>query len=186
MDRFQGDEADIVIASLVVDEYSRTPFVKLVNRMIVLLSRARLGMYILGNTGYFENSRQEIKHWQRTFTLLQEPPASTDNADKRVETFDKPRVGPKLPLCCPQHPESTFDAERAKELQLGFCGITCQVRLPCNHPCGLKCHWPQEKHNKKCVAMVASPCARHEADITCESVFANSSFDALAECDSLT
>jgi hypothetical protein len=34
VDRFQGDEADIVIISLVVDENSRTPFVKLVNRMI--------------------------------------------------------------------------------------------------------------------------------------------------------
>lgn len=35
VDRFQGDEADIVIASLVVDEKSRTQFVKLQNRMIV-------------------------------------------------------------------------------------------------------------------------------------------------------
>ncbi|CAK9039188.1 NFX1-type zinc finger-containing protein 1 [Durusdinium trenchii] len=71
VDRFQGDEGDVVIASLVVDEHSRTPFVKLQNRMIVLLSRARLGMYILGNTGYFENSRPE-KHWQRTFEILQD------------------------------------------------------------------------------------------------------------------
>ena len=35
VDRFQGDEADVVIASLVVDEKSRTQFVKLQNRMIV-------------------------------------------------------------------------------------------------------------------------------------------------------
>ncbi|OLP77490.1 NFX1-type zinc finger-containing protein 1 [Symbiodinium microadriaticum] len=175
VDRFQGDEADIVIASLVVDEHSRTPFVKLVNRMIVLLSRARLGMYILGNTGYFENSRQEIKHWQRTFALLQEPASKTDNADPGVaEVFERPRVGSKLPLCCPQHPQSVFDAVKAEELKLGFCGVPCQVRLPCSHPCGLKCHWPQQKHNKKCMAAVPSPCARHEADVTCESVFANS------------
>ena len=33
----------------VVDEHSKTPFVKLQNRMIVLLSRARLGMYVLGS-----------------------------------------------------------------------------------------------------------------------------------------
>lgn len=82
VDRFQGDEGDVVIASLVswqdifciflrcfylrnfgrlyifhfmsldqvVDERSKTPFVKLQNRMIVLLSRARLGMYILGSS----------------------------------------------------------------------------------------------------------------------------------------
>ena len=35
VDRFQGDEADVVIASLVVDEKSCTQFVKLQNRMIV-------------------------------------------------------------------------------------------------------------------------------------------------------
>ena len=175
MDRFQGDEADIVIASLVVDENSRTPFVKLVNRMIVLLSRARIGMYILGNTGYFENSRQDIKHWHRTFALLQEPANSCDSADRRLaETFEKSRVGSKLPLCCPQHTQSKFDAARATEVQLGFCEVLCQVPLPCSHPCGLKCHWPLQKHNKQCQAMVASPCARHEVDITCQSVFANS------------
>lgn len=41
VDRFQGDEADIVIISLVIDGKSRTPFLQLENRMIVLLSRAR-------------------------------------------------------------------------------------------------------------------------------------------------
>ena len=43
VDRFQGDEADIVILSLVIDAVSNTPFVRLVNRMIVALSRPRLG-----------------------------------------------------------------------------------------------------------------------------------------------
>ena len=56
VDRFQGDEEDVVICSLVVDEKSNTGFVKLVNRMIVLLSRARLGLYIIGNVGYFEGN----------------------------------------------------------------------------------------------------------------------------------
>ena len=43
--------SSVMMASIfqVVDEHSKTPFVKLQNRMIVLLSRARLGMYILGN-----------------------------------------------------------------------------------------------------------------------------------------
>ena len=49
VDRFQGDEEDVIIISLVVDSESKTNFVKIQNRMIVLLSRARLGMYILGN-----------------------------------------------------------------------------------------------------------------------------------------
>ena len=39
--------------SQVIDGKSHTPFVKLVNRMIVLLSRARIGMFIVGNVDYF-------------------------------------------------------------------------------------------------------------------------------------
>lgn len=42
VDRFQGDEADVVIASLVVDEKSRSGFVKVQNRMIVSSPRFRL------------------------------------------------------------------------------------------------------------------------------------------------
>lgn len=64
VDRFQGDESDIVLISLVVDKNSRTPFVKLQNRMIVLLSRARLGMYIFGNLSYFEEN-ETPEHWVR-------------------------------------------------------------------------------------------------------------------------
>ncbi|KAL8000478.1 putative P-loop containing nucleoside triphosphate hydrolase, DNA2/NAM7 helicase, AAA [Plasmopara halstedii] len=52
VDRFQGDEADIVIISLVIDGKSRTSFVKLQNRIIVLLSRARLALYVMGNIEY--------------------------------------------------------------------------------------------------------------------------------------
>ena len=67
VDRFQGDEGDIILASLVVDEGSRTPFVRLVNRMIVLLSRARIAMYIVGNLSYFTNDTPE--HWVSTLHL---------------------------------------------------------------------------------------------------------------------
>ena len=88
VDRFQGDEADVVIASLVVDERSRSPFVKLQNRMIVLLSRARIGCFILGNIGYFENNRntggQNAKHWMKTVELLKSPPQESDNAQSKT------------------------------------------------------------------------------------------------------
>ena len=74
VDRFQGDKADTIIVSLVVDEKSRTQFVKLQNRMVVLLSRARTCCFLLGNTGHFENNRKggskDMKHWMRIFEIL--------------------------------------------------------------------------------------------------------------------
>jgi hypothetical protein len=92
VDRFQGDEADVVIASLVVDERSRTQFVKLQNRMIVLLSRARIGCYVLGNIGYFNNARhaggKDARHWMRTFEMLERPAESSDNATEKTITVN--------------------------------------------------------------------------------------------------
>ena len=101
VDRFQGDEEDIVICSLVVDQKSKTCFVKLVNRMIVLLSRARLGLYILGNVGYFEKDPRSLpSHWAETFRLLQDPaPSDTDETLTVGSTAmvpPKPRTGGEL------------------------------------------------------------------------------------------
>ncbi|DBA01664.1 TPA: hypothetical protein N0F65_010315 [Lagenidium giganteum] len=72
VDRFQGDEADVVIVSLV---NRKTPFEKLRNRMIVLLSRARIEMYIVGNATDF----RESQHWQTVMEVLSRP-APSDSA----------------------------------------------------------------------------------------------------------
>ncbi|OQR96792.1 hypothetical protein THRCLA_21982 [Thraustotheca clavata] len=173
VDRFQGDEADIVIASLVIDSKSHTPFVKLVNRMIVLLSRARIGMYIIGNIGYFEQSKQEIAHWQNTLTMLRSS-GENDSAVDNTLLFDECRVGPKLPICCPIHTsESVVHASRPEELKLGFCNVMCNETLPCSHPCGLRCHWPTITHNKSCPVVMIAPCTRHSFEITCSKLYSN-------------
>ena len=173
VDRFQGDEEDIVIASLVVDENSKTGFgksgalmahlhlvernskylnirwflVKIVNRLVVLLSRARLGLYVLGNIGYFE-SNGIPKHWGTTFERLQLK-ADDDSADAgNEEAFDAARTGPRLPLCCPVHRNVRAYATSASTLQRSFCKESCQHVLQCGHTCSLDCHWPQKQHNQ--------------------------------------
>lgn len=51
VDNFQGEEAKIVVVSLVrSNKQNRPGFLKTANRINVLLSRAQHGMYILGNT----------------------------------------------------------------------------------------------------------------------------------------
>ncbi|KAF1779378.1 P-loop containing nucleoside triphosphate hydrolase [Phytophthora cactorum] len=145
VDRFQGDEADIVIISLVIDGKSRTPFVKLQNRMIVLLSRARLGY------------------------------AESDNTEAVECTIYKgPRIGAALPICCPEHRESVALAKEERDLKLGFCTVVCSVELSCSHECGLMCHWPQvNMHNKNCSVEVESPCSRHPRVLKCSAVTAS-------------
>ncbi|RLN63252.1 hypothetical protein BBJ28_00018439 [Nothophytophthora sp. Chile5] len=172
VDRFQGDEADIVIISLVIDGKSRTPFVKLQNRMIVLLSRARLGMYIVGNKDYFDAT--ETTHWQKTLGLL-EREAESDNPEDTVCTLYKGAcIGPALPICCPEHRKSTGLAKKDRDLKLGFCTVVCSVELPCSHECGLNCHWPDvAKHNKQCSVEVESPCSQHPRILKCCAVTAS-------------
>ncbi|ETI29722.1 hypothetical protein L914_21561 [Phytophthora nicotianae] len=188
VDRFQGDEADIVIISLVIDGKSRTPFVKLQNRMIVLLSRARLGMYIIGNVDYFG----ETTHWQKTLQLL-ENGAESDNAGVvDCTTHRGPRIGPALPICCPQHRTSVALAHRERELTLGFCTVLCSTILPCSHACGIKCHWPHvDKHNKSCSIGVQSPCRRHPRLLKCSELTASTGESSVSaaltkyQCDAL-
>ncbi|KAI9990975.1 hypothetical protein PInf_018593 [Phytophthora infestans] len=135
VDRFQGDEADIVIISLVIDGKSRTPFVKLQNRMIVLLSRARLGMYVVGNVEYFG----ETTHWKKTFEVLENDAESDNNEAVECTAYTGPRVGAALPICCPEHRESVALAMEESHLKLGFCTV-CEVESSCSrHPRVLKC-----------------------------------------------
>ncbi|KAE8993282.1 hypothetical protein PF001_g17594, partial [Phytophthora fragariae] len=179
VDRFQGDEADIVIISLVIDGKSRTPFVKLQNRMIVLLSRARLGMYVVGNVEYFG----QTEHWQKTLNLL-EKEAEPDNTEAITDctAYEGPRIGPALPICCPEHRTSVKLAKEERALTLGFCAVVCSTELPCSHDCGLMCHWPQlDKHNKRCLVEVESPCSRHPRGLKCYEVTASAGKLSIAQ-----
>ena len=188
VDRFQGDEADLVIISLVIDANSRTPFVQLVNRMIVLLSRARLAMYILGNEGYFKTCA--VEHWEHTFHILLSP-SNTDTTEGALREpclhYAGRRMGPQLPICCPRHRASSTMASTPEQLQLGFCKVKCEHTLSCTHACGLACHWPTEKHNAKCQIAVDSPCAIHPRKLICHDMTKGSHTIAYAlscyQCD---
>lgn len=172
VDRFQGDEEDIVLISLVVDSESRTPFVRLVNRMIVLLSRSRIGVYIVGNVGYFDNNRQGLSpHWSSLLQQLKDSPRTEEGE----ETYSESRVGQSFPLCCPIHRENVMQIQNPQDLKLGFCTTICQQLLPCGHGCGQQCHWPRLEHNQNCEAMVESPCKIHPGMISCVNLYANCS-----------
>lgn len=175
VDRFQGDEEDIVICSLVVDENSKTAFVKLVNRMVVLLSRARIGMYVLGNLAYFQNERNVPRHWQNTLELLEQN-GKSDSKSQDVEGEDLycgPCTGSSLPLCCPIHRNISVQASGAKDLRLGFCTEPCGGKLTCGHRCTLSCHWPTKAHIPQCRVELQSPCDDHPRVMMCHELYSH-------------
>ncbi|KAL8876961.1 MAG: hypothetical protein Q9198_004932 [Flavoplaca austrocitrina] len=86
IDNFQGEEAKVVIISLVrSNAQNKCGFLKTSNRINVLLSRAQHGMYIIGNA----RTARSVQMWVDVTDMLQQ-----DNG-----------LGPDLELQCPRHPE---------------------------------------------------------------------------------
>ncbi|KAL8869121.1 MAG: hypothetical protein Q9174_004508 [Haloplaca sp. 1 TL-2023] len=86
VDNFQGEEAKVIILSFVRSNTERRcGFLKTSNRINVSLSRARHGMYILGDA----RTAGSVPMWAKIIKLLDE----SNN------------IGDTLTLCCPRHPE---------------------------------------------------------------------------------
>ncbi|OSX56367.1 hypothetical protein POSPLADRAFT_1050853 [Postia placenta MAD-698-R-SB12] len=125
VDVFQGQEAKIVIVSLVRNsgttetQSASIGFLKSANRINVALSRAKHGLYILGNAANLRKNET----WSKII----------DEMDAREQ------IGLGFPIVCPRHPEQTQMVSKPGELSRfapgGGCLLPCEYRLPCGHNC---------------------------------------------------
>jgi AAA domain len=126
VDNFQGEEAQIVIISLVRSNMKRkVGFLKTENRINVLLSRAQHGMYLIGNTETYAN----VGMWAKVLGMLEM----------------RSSVGKALGLCCPRHPDTEIQVRQPDDFARfspeGGCQLPCDRRLSaCGHRCQAKCH----------------------------------------------
>eukprot|EP01054_Gregarina_sp_Poly1_P009913 Gregarina_sp_Poly_1__9912@NODE_649_length_6956_cov_63_385832_g380_i2_p1_GENE_NODE_649_length_6956_cov_63_385832_g380_i2NODE_649_length_6956_cov_63_385832_g380_i2_p1_ORF_typecomplete_len2146_score230_49AAA_12/PF13087_6/4_4e47AAA_11/PF13086_6/7_3e27AAA_11/PF13086_6/1_4e16AAA_30/PF13604_6/1_1e09AAA_30/PF13604_6/0_019Viral_helicase1/PF01443_18/1_1Viral_helicase1/PF01443_18/6e07AAA_19/PF13245_6/1_5e08ResIII/PF04851_15/1_1e06ResIII/PF04851_15/2_1e03UvrDhelicase/PF00580_21/3_3e05DUF2075/PF09848_9/1_2e0 len=125
-DNYQGEENDIVILSLVRNNsYKSVGFLKVKNRICVALSRARNGLFILGNSHMLEEASKE---WRQILEILKEGEHLTDGFEMR----------------CINHPNTIRKAFGAKDISrmapLGGCTEICNIRLACGHKCEQFCH----------------------------------------------
>lgn len=123
-------------------------FLKEPQRVNVLLSRARHGMYIIGNARTLVSSNRGSAVWEPILQRLQ----------------SNGRVLKGLPTTCQLHPndepivlcqKSDFRARRPN----GGCERPCSYRLPCGHACPLMCHPTDPEHHfaqRNC----SEPCRR--------------------------
>ena len=141
IDDVQGEEFLIVLLSLVRSPVSATAeqttgkaigFVAKENRINVALSRAKHGMYVVGNFGHF------AKHsplWARI----------------KEQQEKKGRIGPKLELECTPERHSCGEEKRSRNMvslpsdfdavRDGGCSKPCTTRREdCGHACASKCH----------------------------------------------
>ena len=126
VDNFQGEEAKVIIVSLVRSNQQRKiGFLRTENRINVLLSRAQHGMYLIGNTETYLN----VGMWSDVHSQLALTGA----------------VGEAIPLCCPRHPDTPILCSKpddfVRESPEGGCDLPCSGRLePCGHRCKARCH----------------------------------------------
>jgi len=126
VDNFQGEEAKIVIVSLVrSNDIHKVGFLKTTNRINVLLSRAQHGMYLVGNAETYS----KVPMWAQVLAMLR----------------SKDSVGEALELCCPRHIDTkilvTEPEDFARLSPEGGCRLACDKRLSaCGHRCEARCH----------------------------------------------
>ncbi|KAF8552897.1 hypothetical protein OG21DRAFT_1415208 [Imleria badia] len=100
VDNYQGEESDIVVTSLTRSNKSNAiGFMDSPERLNVLLSRARDGLILIGNSQTFLNSKKGGALWRQFFTLL-------DNAQYVYQGF---------PVKCERHPERVVLLKRASD-----------------------------------------------------------------------
>lgn len=136
VDKYQGEENDIILLSLVRSNAEfKVGFLNIPNRVCVALSRAKKGLYCIGNGEMLS----QVKLWSNIFHTLRE----------------KNQVGKALTLCCQNHPARQVKVSSAKDFSQapeGGCTEPCQFRLDCGHVCARVCHPYDPEHKEyKCL-----------------------------------
>ncbi|KAJ8042122.1 NFX1-type zinc finger-containing protein 1 [Holothuria leucospilota] len=133
IDNFQGEENDIILFSFVrSNEEGNIGFLKVSNRVCVALSRAKKGLYCIGN-----------------FTLLSEQSELWKVITENLR--ESGSIGPSLKLVCRNHPQRFADVSCSGDFRMapdGGCTKPCAARLNCGHTCQKKCH-PEDREHRK-------------------------------------
>ena len=133
VDKYQGEENDIVVLSLVRSNIDgNIGFLEQANRICVALSRAKKGLYIIGNA---RKLAEQSTLWGGIIN------------DLKKEQL----IGKGLLLYCQNHPEKKIHAitcDDFKQAPEGGCQETCDIRLCCGHVCERKCHILDSSHRK--------------------------------------
>ncbi|KAK6055660.1 NF-X1 type zinc finger [Cooperia oncophora] len=142
VDGFQGKENRIVIVSLVRSMMDGIGFLEVRNRITVALTRARHGMYVIGNLVYLADCSS---FWRQLGT----------------DMYDKGFADSFLPIRCQRHgnvQKIEHPNEFAEKSPEGGCMEICDAELPCGHNCPRRCH-PNDDHDTwKCTGQCMRRC----------------------------
>ena len=135
VDDFQGEENEIILLSLVRSNSDGIiGFLGIENRVCVSLSRAKKGLYVIGNLSMLREGKGIYTKWPEVIHHLE----------------NEKCVGPALPLYCQNHSEDKIAVRNPQDFLRrpeGGCTRVCGLRLSCGHTCERICH-PRDKEHR--------------------------------------
>jgi hypothetical protein len=152
LDNYQGEESDIILLSLVRNnDENKIGFLSIENRVCVALSRAKNGLYIMGNMSQLCS---DSKLWRQIKTSLEKQKA----------------LGAELPLRCCIHQDQVTRVKSHVDFYAvaeGGCSKRCEMDLQCGHKCTYLCHIRDRSHvTYKCHSICnKNLCTKDEAHI---------------------
>lgn len=136
IDSYQGLQSDVVILSLVrSNRQASVGFLQETNRVVVALTRARHGLFILGDAALLDSwcngrkgrGKPGAEMWTSVLATLEHGGS----------------IGDALPLVCQRHPNQVTMVREAGDfvgVSDGGCTLPCEERLDCGHQCPQRCH----------------------------------------------
>ena len=149
IDNFQGEEADIVDISLVrSNPRGDIGFMKEAQRVNVLMSRARHGMFFLGNSSTLRESRKGRHVWNPILDALQHQ----GQLLKGLPTY-----------CQMNQADEAIQLSSIQDFRTfrpnGGYNRLCNFRMDCGHVCNLNCH-PFDREHERVQKNCCEPCMR--------------------------
>lgn len=158
IDNYQGEESDLVIASLTRSNSSGDiGFMSARERLVVLMSRARDGIILFGNMHTFMNSKKGGELWKDYLQALK----------------DKGCLFDGVPVHCERHPDRSALLKSPEDFDQhcpdGGCSEPCGALLSCEqHVCERRCHLVVDHSRVPCSKAVERTCDRgHKRKVFC-------------------
>ncbi|GBN41411.1 NFX1-type zinc finger-containing protein 1 [Araneus ventricosus] len=144
VDNYQGEENELMLISFVRSNVEgEIGFLKVANRVCVALSRAKKGLFCIGN---FHLLAEKSDLWKNIVETLRQ-----NNA-----------IGPSLQLMCQNHPGVSNVVQNDQDFDSvpeGGCSRKCEYRLSCGHVCSLMCHPYDPQHQEiRCLKPCTKKC----------------------------
>ncbi|RAL64195.1 hypothetical protein DID88_002088 [Monilinia fructigena] len=148
VDNYQGEESDIVLVSMTRSNSRKDiGFMSQPQRLNVLISRARNGLIMIGNSDTFINSRKGKEIWKRFFDFISAAG----------------HVYQGLPVRCENHPDRIVNLYTPEDFEKhcpdGGCKDTCGALLNCKiHHCPSSCHQILDHSKILCSVILEQRC----------------------------